>query len=156
MIRRYDSVILDVITRIGVPLMLTFGFYIIMHGHYSPGGGFQGGVILAVSVILHRLTLGSEASYRRFPPRLGLVLAVSGVTAFALTGLLPVLLGGAFLDYAHLPIPGMDAPYRRYWGILVVEVAIGVGVWGALVAIFDRLTGKDPAGEPSEPAREPS
>lgn len=141
MIQRYDSVIVDVITRINVPLIQMFGLYVIVHGHYSPGGGFQGGVILAVSIILLRIALGKEESYRRFPPRTGLILAIVGVAAFGLTGLLPALLGGEFLDYGRLPLPGVEAPLRRYWGILVVEVAIGIGVWGALVAIFDGLTG---------------
>lgn len=141
MIRRYDSVIIDVITRINVPLIRIFGLYVIFHGHYSPGGGFQGGVILAASVILLRLALGREESYARFAPRTALVLAALGVTVFGLTGLLPVLLGGQFLDYGRLPIPGTEEPLRRYWGILVVEVGIGMGVWGALVAIFDKLTG---------------
>lgn len=141
MMRRYESVILDVITRITVPLMQIFGLYVILHGHYSPGGGFQGGVILAVSVILQRLTFGAEESYARFAPRLGLGLAAGGLLVFLATGVLPYLLGEAFLDYGRIPVPGLEEPYRRYWGILVVELGIGVGVWGALVAIFDKLTG---------------
>jgi len=138
--RRYDSIIVEVIARINVPLIAIFGLYVIFHGHYSPGGGFQGGVVLAVSVILMRLALGQE-SYRRFPPRAGLALASAGVTIFTLTGLVPFLLGADFLDYGSLPLPGVEAAGRRYWGILTVEVAIGFGVWGALVAIFDKLTG---------------
>ena len=141
MIRRYESVILDVITRLTVPLMQVFGIYVVLHGHYSPGGGFQGGVILAVSVILQRLTLGAEESYRRFPPPAALALTAAGVLAFLAMGFLPYLLSGSFLDYCELPLPGTEAPYRRYWGILLVELGIAVGVWGALVAIFDKLTG---------------
>lgn len=141
MIQRYESVIIDVITRISVPMIQMLGLYVIVHGHYSPGGGFQGGVILAVSIILLRLGLGKEESYRRFSPRTGLILAVAGVAAFGLAGLVPILLGGEFLDYGRLPLPGIEASLRRYWGILAVEVAIGIGVWGALVTIFDKLTG---------------
>jgi len=141
MIQRYESPIVDVITRINVPLIRIFGLYVIFHGHYSPGGGFQGGVILAVSVILLRLALGREESYRRFPPQAGLLLAGAGVAVFGLMGLVPLLLGGSFLDYGYLPLPGVDEATRRYWAILVVEVGIGFGVWGALVAIFDKLTG---------------
>jgi len=140
-IRAYHSAIIDVITRINVPLIRIFGLYVIFHGHYSPGGGFQGGVILAVSVILMRLALHQEESYRRFPPRAGLVLASVGVITFSLAGVLPYLLGADFLDYGHLPLPGLEEPARRYWAILAVEIGIGFGVWGALVAIFDTLTG---------------
>lgn len=143
MIRRYESVIVDTLVRITVPLVRLFGLYVVTHGHYSPGGGFQGGVILAVSVILERLALGPEESRRRFPPRMGLVLASAGVLVFALVGLVPLLLGADFLDYGRLPVPGMGEPARRYWAILVVEAGIAVAVWGALVAIFDKLTGSD-------------
>lgn len=138
---RYESVIVDVITRLNVPLIQVFGLYVIVHGHYSPGGGFQGGVILAASVILLRLVLDPEESHRRFSPRVAVALAVVGVLAFLLVGLVPLVAGAAFLDYGALPLPGLDEPTRRYVGILVVEVAIGLGVWGALVAIFDQLTG---------------
>lgn len=147
MIRSYDSAIIDVITRINVPLIRIFGLYVIFHGHYSPGGGFQGGVVLAVSVILMRLALGQEESYRRFPPRAGLVLASVGVITFSLAGVIPYLLGADFLDYGHLPLAGLEEPTRRYWAILAVEVGIGFGVWGALVAIFDTLTGERLDGE---------
>ena len=143
MTRRYESVIIDVITRINVPLIRLFGLYVIVHGHYSPGGGFQGGVILATSVILERIALGPEESCRRFAPRTGLVLASVGVLIFGLTGLVPLLLGSPFLDYGALPIPGMEEPARRYWGILIAEAGIGIAVWGALVAIFDKLTGSE-------------
>jgi len=140
-IRRYDSAIIDVITRINVPLIRIFGLYVIFHGHYSPGGGFQGGVILAVSVILMRLALGKEESYERFPPGAGLVLASAGVITFGLAAWRPFLMGADFLDYGELPLPGLEPVDRRYWAILAVEVGIGFGVWGALVAIFDTLTG---------------
>lgn len=141
MIRPYESPILDLITRVTVPLMQVFGLYVILHGHYSPGGGFQGGVILAVSVILQRLTFGAEESYARFSPRTGPALAAAGLLVFLGAGFAPYLLGGAFLDYAAIPAPGLEAASRRYWAILVVELGIGLGVWGALVAIFDKLTG---------------
>ena len=43
-------------TRFVVPFMQIFGLYVIAHGHYSPGGGFQGGVILGASIILMAMT----------------------------------------------------------------------------------------------------
>jgi multicomponent Na+:H+ antiporter subunit B len=138
---RYESVVVDVTTRIMVPLLQVFAIYVILHGHYSPGGGFQGGVILAASIILLRLTLGNEKSYKQFPVQMGVVLACIGVLIFAVIGLLPMFLGAEFLDYGQLPLPGVSEVMRRYYGILVVEAAIGLAVWGALVAIYDKLTG---------------
>lgn len=141
MIERYDSRLIHIVTTMMVPLIQVYALYIIAHGHYSPGGGFQGGVMLAAATILHRITRGSEESFRIFPLAGGLALATVGVLVFALAGALGMFFGGNVLDYSYLPLPGMEDAARRYWGILVVEVGIGFAVWGALVAIYDALTG---------------
>lgn len=39
-------------SRIVYPLMLVFGFYVIVNGHFSPGGGFQGGAIVATAILI--------------------------------------------------------------------------------------------------------
>ena len=44
--------ILRVSAKFLLPLMITFGFYIFIHGHLTPGGGFQGGTVVAVSVLM--------------------------------------------------------------------------------------------------------
>lgn len=42
-----DSLVIQLLTALLFPFMLLFGFYIIINGHYTPGGGFQGSSILA-------------------------------------------------------------------------------------------------------------
>jgi multicomponent Na+:H+ antiporter subunit B len=51
------DLIVTTICRILIPFIQLFGLYVIAHGHHSPGGGFQGGVILGASIIStgHRL-----------------------------------------------------------------------------------------------------
>jgi multicomponent Na+:H+ antiporter subunit B len=137
MTSRFDSLFLEVVVKAMVPLIQVFAFYVITHGHYSPGGGFQGGVMLAASIIILRITFGEE-SYRRFPREAGLALAGAGALAFALLGFASVIFGGNFLEYA-LVVPGADPVVLRYWGIFFAEVFIGFLVWGALVAIYDAL-----------------
>jgi len=137
MTNRFESKFLEVVTAAMVPLIQVFAFYIITHGHYSPGGGFQGGVMLAGSIILLRISHGDE-SYKRFPPMAGVYLAAFGALFFALMGFASVVFGGNFLQYEYA-VPGMGAVELRYWGILFAEVFIGFLVWGALVAIFDAL-----------------
>ena len=140
MISRYDSLMARVTSTFIAPAIQVYAFYVIAHGHYSPGGGFQGGVMLAASTVLLRFVLGSEEGYRRFPPRRAALVATLGVLCFALIGTVPLLRGGAFLDYGMLPIVGAGEALRRYIGILLVEVSIGFAVWGSLVVIFDALT----------------
>lgn len=140
MIERYDSVVIEVVARAMVPPVQVFALYVITHGHYGPGGGFQGGVILAVSVLLLRLSLGKARSDQLFPPVLANCLAAIGMLIYVLAGLVPLLLGAEFLNYGYLPIPGVSGPALRSTGILIVELGIGLSVCGTMVTIFDWLT----------------
>ena len=133
----FESVFLQTVARGTVPFLQLFAFYVITHGHYSPGGGFQGGVMLAASIILLRITLGEE-SLRRFPESVGMMLAGAGALCFVLLGFAPLLTGGNFLEHAHAFF-WMEPEGARYWGILLAEIFIGFLVWGALVAIYDAL-----------------
>lgn len=143
MIERYEGLVVDVISRLMVPVIQLFALYVVFHGHYSPGGGFQGGVILATSVVLMRLTLGQEESHRRFPPRFALGLLSAGIFVLGSLSAWPLLSGGVLLDYSELPLP-VGEEMRRYYGILFFELAVAAAVWGSLVTIFDSLTGNAP------------
>jgi multicomponent Na+:H+ antiporter subunit B len=139
-IGRYPSVIVEVTSVLLAPFIMLFGIYVIAHGHYGPGGGFAGGVALAVGVILLRLVADEELVDRRFPPALGILAGTLGMLLFVLIGLASVVAGGAFLDYAA--VGGADPVTLRYLGILVVEIAVGLAVFGTLIVIFDVLAGK--------------
>jgi multicomponent Na+:H+ antiporter subunit B len=127
-----------------VPFIQIFALYVITHGHYGPGGGFQGGVILAASIMLLRLTLGEEVEHRRFSPATAAAVATAGMLIYFAMGLLPLSLGGVFLDYSRQPIPGLHGPELRSLGILIVESGVGMVVWGTLVILFDHLIGSEP------------
>lgn len=139
---RHDSIIVDMVCRAMVPFIQLFALYVLAFGHYSPGGGFQAGAILAGSVLLTRLCLGRERSYRRYPPDLGPAMAAIGLLIYSGIGLVAMLSGGTYLDYASLPIPGFEAPMLRYYGILGIEIGVAMGVCGIMVTIFDSLIGE--------------
>jgi len=139
-IGNYPSVVVRVISTLLGPFIIMFGLYIVAHGHYGPGGGFAGGVFIAVGAILPRLTLPEDIAYHLFPRSLGPLAAGLGMLVFLLIGLAPLLVGAAFLDYAALDIPGMEAARMRYLGILLAEIAIGAAVFGSMLTIFDVLT----------------
>jgi len=140
--QRYQSIIVQTVCSLLIPFIQLFAIYVIIHGHYGPGGGFQGGVLLAVSIMLQRLYLGREVSYQKFPLKLAPALAAIGMLIFGLCGVIPMITGGAFLDYAYLPIPWVHGPELRALGILIVEIGIGLAVFGSLVLIFDNLVGE--------------
>jgi len=139
---RYQSIIVQTVCSLIIPFIQLFALYVIFHGHYGPGGGFQGGVLLAVSIILQRLYLGTKAAYPKFSPKAAPILATIGMLIFTLAGVIPMITGGAFLDYGNLPIPWMHGAELRYLGILIVEIGIGLAVFGTLVLIFDNLVGE--------------
>jgi multicomponent Na+:H+ antiporter subunit B len=142
MIAPSKSIIVIVVSRLLARLIQLFGIYVIIHGHYSPGGGFQGGALLAAGILLLRMTEGMEGSQSELPSALGIPVAAVGALLFAGLGVVPVFFGGAFLDYGAIPIPGMEPMWVRHYGMLVVEVGIGLAVMTALVAIFDTLVGE--------------
>lgn len=55
-----DDKILQYVARIIVPVLMIFGFYVIVNGHLSPGGGFSGGAIIGSGLILYSGAFGAE------------------------------------------------------------------------------------------------
>jgi multicomponent Na+:H+ antiporter subunit B len=138
----YPSEVVRVVCALLSPFILLFGIYVIAHGHYGPGGGFAGGVFVAVGVILPRLTLPEELEFKLVPVALGPVAAGIGLLLFLLIGTVPLLTGGAFLDYGAVEVAGVEPARMRYLGILVVEVAVGLAVSGAMLMLFDVLVAR--------------
>lgn len=140
MISRFIDIIAEMAARVMAPFIILFGLYVIFFGHYSPGGGFQGGAIIASGIILLRLTLGRSNTQKKFPTFIFLILSVTGLIIYAGTGFISMLTGSNYLDYASLPLPGISAPDRRHLGILFVEIGVALCVCGTMVTIFDNLS----------------
>ena len=138
----YPSEVVRVVCSVLSPFIAMFGLYVIAHGHYGPGGGFAGGVIVAVGAILPRMTLSEQVVYRAIPTVVGPLAGGIGMLLFILCGVAPLLAGGDFLDYEALAFGGMEAARARYLGILAVEIAVGLAVFGALLLIYDVLAGR--------------
>ncbi|PTN37386.1 sodium:proton antiporter [Desulfonatronum sp. SC1] len=136
-----ESPIIHLASRGISPVILLIGLYVFFHGHYSPGGGFQGGVLLAAAILLLRLSLGTSLSQPIMPSWITLRLSALGALIFAGIGLVAVLFGGNFLDYHFLPMPWLDPAYLRYYGILMIEVGVTITVMTTLVSIYDDLLG---------------
>jgi multicomponent Na+:H+ antiporter subunit B len=141
-IERHESIVVTTFVRALVPPVQLFGLYVLVHGHESPGGGFQAGVILAAAYVLLALALGREAFDRRVSEPVCVALASAGVLLYALTGLAPLLAGAPFLDYAALPVP-LGAVRARWLGILLIESGVALAVAATLVLIFCRLAARE-------------
>jgi multicomponent Na+:H+ antiporter subunit B len=140
-----EGFILGVATRFIVPFMQMFALYVIAHGHHSPGGGFQGGVILGASLILMAMTGELESALDRMREKWFIVLVAGGFLLYAGVGLGCMFFGGNFLDYSALaPLLGGDpkaaAIMARYHGMLWVEIGVAFTVMSSMFAIFAYLS----------------
>ncbi len=128
------------ICRFLIPFIQLFALYVIAHGHHSPGGGFQGGVILGASVILMAITMDMRTSLGLVGERAIALLAALGILIYSGTGTLCMLLGGLYLDYSALAgILGVGPVEARSLGILAVEIGVGVAVMATMIAIYRNL-----------------
>lgn len=137
MVSRYENVVIETVSRMLVPAMQLFGLYVIAHGHGSPGGGFQGGCILAASFILMVIAYDIREAKSHMSENLNTILCCAGVFIYAGIGFLCVILGGNFLDYSMLhKILPVDPVKARYMGILGVEIGVGIAVMAVMISIF--------------------
>lgn len=141
MFKRYGSIILDTAIRLLVPFYLLYAVYVLIHGHYSPGGGFQAGVTLAASIILVDMVQGEKVTWG-VKKQTAVILAAVGTFIYAGIGILALFFGGDFLNYGVLPLGDVE-PKVRALGTLGIETGVTLGVMGTFIVIFNLLTGRE-------------
>jgi len=123
--------------RMLIPFVLVYGIYVIMHGDFGPGGGFQGGVILAAAYILYALVYGIPAAQRALPRRITDKTAALGVLIYAGVGVWCLLKGGLFLEYDALDPEHVQ--HGQELGMSLVEYGVGLTVASVMVTIFNEI-----------------
>ena len=127
--------------RLIVPVIQIFAFYVLAHGHVSPGGGFQGGVVMGASFILVALAWDLDVALARFSMKRCILVAALGIVLYAGIGFLSMLLGGEFLDYAELEkILPVSREMARYHAMLGVEIGVGFTVTAIMFALYANLS----------------
>lgn len=132
--------VLRVVTKFNLPLILLFGLYVQFHGDFGPGGGFQAGVIVAAAFILYSLVFGLDNAARVVPRGVLRGCSAAGVLIYGGTGVTNLLLGGRFLDYGTL-VPH-HPEHGQHYGILAVELGVGLTVASTLILIFFTFAGR--------------
>jgi multicomponent Na+:H+ antiporter subunit B len=137
------DLIIKTICRLLIPFIQIFALYVICFGHYSPGGGFQGGVILGASIILYALSTDLRSELQRIREKTDALLAAAGVFIYAGCGALCLLLGFNFLDYEGLTrILSVGPVMARSHGIFIVEVGVGIAVMATMIWIYSVLASR--------------
>jgi multicomponent Na+:H+ antiporter subunit B len=108
------------------PLTLVVGIDMVIHGHLTPGGGFQGGVVLAVGLHLLYVTGSFRALDRLRPVGVFDAGEAVGAAAFAVIGALGLVVGGAFL--ANLLHTGRLGDLLSGGSVPLLNAAVGIEV----------------------------
>jgi multicomponent Na+:H+ antiporter subunit B len=117
--------------------VLVLGIYIVAHGHLTPGGGFQGGVILMTAFLLVYLA-GTHIHLGRSRPIDAMeVSEAAGAAGFALVGVGGLVLAGAFLKN-FLPF-GQVGSLISGGAIPLLNISVGLEVMGALLVVLGEL-----------------
>jgi multicomponent Na+:H+ antiporter subunit B len=118
------------------PIVL-FGIYVVAHGHLTPGGGFQGGVVLATGALLVYLS-GEYVTLRRVRPVNAVDRAeATGAGGYVVIGLFGLVAGGSFL-YNALPL-GTPGELASAGTILPINVAVGLEVAAGFVLLLSEF-----------------
>lgn len=122
------SAILQTATRYLLPILLLFSVFLLLRGHYHPGGGFVGGLVASIAFVLHSFANGTEKTMKilRYKPLsllpIGLAISTAAVTLPLLLDLPPMT--GLWLE-EPIPVIGMIGS-SLFFDLGVYLVVIGV------------------------------
>jgi len=130
------SLIVKTITRLTVGIILLYGVYIVLHGHVSPGGGFAGGIIIALSFIHLMLAFGKDVALGKLSQAKASFFENFGAIMFLTIAILGFT--GGYFFYNFL---GKGEPFRLFSAgmIPLSNIAICFKVGAGLFAIFISL-----------------
>jgi multicomponent Na+:H+ antiporter subunit B len=117
-----------------LPIIVLFGAYVILFGHLSAGGGFQGGAIIATGVELYMIArVLSAINIKAFSAGE----SAAGV-AFVLVGILGLVFAAGFLDLRFLPA-GELGQFISGGAIPVISALLGIKVAAELSVVLERF-----------------
>ena len=135
--REPASIIVRTGSRLLFPLIILFGIYVFLHGHLTPGGGFQGGAVIASGFLLLYLARPEQTIDRA---KLSAAEGMGGLI-FVIVGLLGLAFSGYFLQ--NFLAKGRPNLLLSGGIIPLLYVAIGVKVGSELARIIADLVARD-------------
>lgn len=131
------DLIIKTVCRILIPFIQIYAFYVVAHGDFSPGGGFQGGVIFGASLILIAIAYNLKTLVQRIKEKIFGICAAVGVLIYAGIAAICMPMGGRFLNYGKLAplVPG-DPDHVRALGMLGIEIGVGIAVMAVMCIIY--------------------
>ncbi|WP_265107864.1 MnhB domain-containing protein [Halosolutus halophilus] len=129
-----ESQVIMTAVKIIAPFTLTYGLFMTFHGGDAPGGGFQGGTIVGVTVLMLAFAFGIEPTRQWLRNSFLVGLVTGGVVVFGAIGLAMIAFGGNFLEFYQLKEVFQIKPK---WGLEAVEIGgISLIVSGVIITLF--------------------
>ena len=139
------SKIVKTIAGVSFPLVLIFGLYVIAHGHLTPGGGFQGGAVVASGLAMILIAFGSTWAMKKAKKKNLTILESVGGLTFILFALLGLFYGTVFFEnflagentiFGEIPKALSTAANINTGGVIPwMNFAVGLKVIAGLFAI---------------------
>jgi multicomponent Na+:H+ antiporter subunit B len=144
-----NSLIVRTVVEKAMPFILMYGLYVILHGEVSPGGGFQGGVVIGTAYILYTLVFGLEEGQHQAPPRYITLANTVGPLLFVTAGLWGVVTGYTFLanKVVNLTPHGELGTMFGSLSLLLINLGIGLAVSSVILGCFFAFLDRRPEGE---------
>ncbi|PLX03096.1 MAG: sodium:proton antiporter [Marinilabiliales bacterium] len=128
---RPTSEILQTAMKVLVPVIFLFGIYVFINGHLTPGGGFQGGAIIASGILLMFL---ADPNRKISHGLIAVIESISGIS-FVIIGILGIVLAGGFLDNHILPL-GKFGTLLSAGAVPLIYIFVGLKVGSELSNII--------------------
>ena len=137
------SLLVKTVARLTAGLILIYGFYIVLHGHIGPGGGFAGGVIISLSLIHIMLAYGKDAITTKIGRRRGIMISSAGAILF----LVFVILNSSGVIKFHTPAQGsyhviVGAGPVPFYDIFI-SIMVGAGLFTLFLALVILITERE-------------
>lgn len=131
------TIIVKTITKLVSCFIFIFGFYIILNGHLTPGGGFAGGSILAGALTLIMIAYGKEKVLERLSHASLNFYDCIGAIAFVLLGMSGLLFGKTFLLNFFCKGNNFDiySSGNIFWYNLAIGLKVGASIFAMLLGI---------------------
>ncbi len=128
-----NDLVINLLSKFILPILMLFGFYIHSHGDYTPGGGFQAGVIFACVLCLYYF-ISIDKNKKRLSHIILTCISTIGFIVYIGIGIIGIFTTGNFLDFTFLPLEHNNAR-----GVFIVEFGISLVVFSSISRIFITL-----------------
>ena len=135
-----NDLIISIITRLLIPFIQLYGVFLVLTGHLSPGGGFTGGAILGISIVLYTLVYGLNKGSEKMSNKVSSRMEAGGVLIFLTLGLISIFFGFNFLTNKEMGMPMGALGNIVSAGIIpIVSIVIGAKLTTTIATLFHTM-----------------